>query len=225
MIPLAACSIVALAVILERLWAWRGLGRSADPEIVLARAAGGQWDDACQLGERSTNPVARVLAAGIRHRNPAATLAMAEAARLKRFTARTPNLLDAPAPSRETAPHVDSTLVPSTILPTPGGDLLVGPGTSGSAGSGANGPRGQGMAPSGGIGSQVAASGTGLTSLATPLGGYQVKPTYPAAARRDGAQGVATLRFEVLTTGRVGQVMVKQSAGHRELDRDAGRRP
>lgn len=90
MIPLAACSIVALAVILERLWAWRGLGRSADAEAVLTRAAGGHWDDACQIGEASPSPVARVLAAGIRHRNPAATLAMeaaarTEAARLKRF--------------------------------------------------------------------------------------------------------------------------------------------
>jgi biopolymer transport protein ExbB len=90
MIPLAACSIVALAVILERAWAWRGLGRSTDPEVVLARAAGGKWDDACRLGEASRSPAARVLAAGIRHRNPAATLAMesmarAETARLKRF--------------------------------------------------------------------------------------------------------------------------------------------
>jgi biopolymer transport protein ExbB len=90
MIPLAACSIVALAVILERAWAWRGLGRSVEPEAVLARAAGGQWDEACRLGEASRSPAARVLAAGIRHRNPAATLAMeamarSETARLKRF--------------------------------------------------------------------------------------------------------------------------------------------
>ena len=90
MIPLATCSVIALAVILERAWAWRGLGRRQDPEAVLARAAGGQWDDACRLGEASRSPAARVLAAGIRHRNPAATLAMeamarAEAARLKRF--------------------------------------------------------------------------------------------------------------------------------------------
>jgi biopolymer transport protein ExbB len=90
MIPLAACSILALAVILERLWAWRGLGRSGDAEAVLARAAGGRWEDARQLGEASRSPVARVLAAGIRHRDPAVTLAMeaasrAEAARLKRF--------------------------------------------------------------------------------------------------------------------------------------------
>jgi len=90
MIPLGACSIVALAVILERLWAWRGLGHSGDAEKVLARAAGGDWDDACQMGEGSRSPVARVLAAGIRHRNPAATLAMEaaarhETARLRRF--------------------------------------------------------------------------------------------------------------------------------------------
>jgi biopolymer transport protein ExbB len=90
MIPLGACSIVALAVILERLWAWRGLGSRGDAEQVLVRAAGGDWDDACQLGEASRSPVARVLAAGIRHRNPAATLAMeaaarTETARLRRF--------------------------------------------------------------------------------------------------------------------------------------------
>jgi biopolymer transport protein ExbB len=90
MIPLAVCSIVALAVILERAWAWRGLSQSRDPEAMLARAAGGPWEDACRLGEASRSPAARVLAAGIRHRNPAATLAMeamarAETARLKRF--------------------------------------------------------------------------------------------------------------------------------------------
>jgi biopolymer transport protein ExbB len=90
MIPLAGCSVAALAVILERLWAWRGLGRSGDAETVLARAASGEWEDACRIGEASRSPVARVLAAGIRHRNPAATLAMeaaarAEIARLRRF--------------------------------------------------------------------------------------------------------------------------------------------
>ena len=42
MIPLVACSVVALAVILERAWTWRGRGRSRDAEIVLARAAGGK---------------------------------------------------------------------------------------------------------------------------------------------------------------------------------------
>ena len=90
MIPLAACSILALAVVIDRAWAWWRLGRSRDPELVLARAAKGEWIEALQLGEGSRSPVARVLAAGIQHRNPAPTLAMetaarTEIARLKRF--------------------------------------------------------------------------------------------------------------------------------------------
>jgi biopolymer transport protein ExbB len=90
MIPLAACSILALGVVIDRAWTWWRLGRSRDPEIVLARAAQGEWTEARKLGEVSRSPVARVLAAGIQHRNPAPTLAMESAARheiarLKRF--------------------------------------------------------------------------------------------------------------------------------------------
>jgi len=90
MIPLAACSVLALAVVIDRAWAWWRLGRSRDPELVLARAARGEWVEAGKLGEVSRSPVARVLAAGILHRNPAPTLAMEaaarhEIARLKRF--------------------------------------------------------------------------------------------------------------------------------------------
>jgi protein TonB len=148
----------------------------------------------------------------------------------------TPNLLDAPAPPRAAAPNVEGSLVPSTMPSAPapavgapagagrlfaGGDLLVPPGPSASAGSGAPGPRGQGMAPAGSGSTQVAATGTGLTALARPLGGYQTKPDYPESARRDRAEGVTLLRFEVLTTGRVGEVVVARSAGHRDLDRAA----
>ena len=90
MIPLAACSVLALAVIIDRAWTWWRLGRSRDHEIILARAAKGEWTEAWKLGEESRSPVARVLAAGILHRNPAPTLAMEaaarhEIARLKRF--------------------------------------------------------------------------------------------------------------------------------------------
>jgi TonB family protein len=102
-----------------------------------------------------------------------------------------------------------------------GGDLLVAPGPSITTGSGAAGSRGQGLAAAGASSSQVAASGTGLTALARPLGGYQIKPDYPETARRDRAEGVSLLRFEVLTTGRVGDVVVARSAGHRDLDRAA----
>ena len=90
MIPLAACSVLALAVVIDRAWTWWRLGRSRDPELVLARAARGEWVEARKLGEVSRSPVARVLAAGIQHRNPAPTVAMEaaarhEIARLKRF--------------------------------------------------------------------------------------------------------------------------------------------
>jgi protein TonB len=147
----------------------------------------------------------------------------------------TPNLLDSPgAPAA--MPSVDGALVPSTLPAAPGpvvgapsgagrlvaaGDLLVAPGPGSSAGSGAPGPHGQGQAPTGAASSQVAATGTGLTALARPLGGYQTKPDYPESARRDRVEGVALLRFEVLATGRVGEVLVTRSAGHRDLDRAA----
>jgi biopolymer transport protein ExbB len=90
MIPLAGCSILALAVVLERAWTWWRVGGTRDGDAVLSEAARGDWAAACRLGEASLSPAARVLAAGIRHRNPAATLAMEaaarhEIARLKRF--------------------------------------------------------------------------------------------------------------------------------------------
>ena len=153
--------------------------------------------------------------------------------------AETPNLLDTPAvpaPAIATPPRVDGALVP---LPTPSapapvlggpagtgrlfasGDLLVPPGSDTEGGSGAAGARGSGAAAAGAASSNVAASGTGLTALARPLGGYQIKPEYPDSARRARAQGVALLRFEVLATGRVGSVVVARSAGHHDLDRAA----
>ncbi len=60
--------------------------------------------------------------------------------------------------------------------------------------------------------------GEALSGLARPLGGYQVKPRYPESARRAGVQGVTTLRVRVLENGRVGEVLVDQSAGFRDLD-------
>lgn len=81
MIPLLACSIVALAVVLERAWFWWRSRDSMTTERVLTTAAHGQWEAALAGAEASRSPVARVLAAGLRHRNPAPTLAMEAAAR------------------------------------------------------------------------------------------------------------------------------------------------
>jgi protein TonB len=83
----------------------------------------------------------------------------------------------------------------------------------------------------GGYGKGVAGSGLGsigagtgsetgpaLTGLAHPLGGYQVKPRYPEAARRSGAQGTTVLKLQVLANGQIGDILIEQSAGHRDLD-------
>jgi protein TonB len=62
---------------------------------------------------------------------------------------------------------------------------------------------------------------TGVTRVARPTGGYQVRPSYPSTARRLGIQGTTLLRVHVLEDGRVGEVDVEQSAGHPDLDRAA----
>ena len=58
----------------------------------------------------------------------------------------------------------------------------------------------------------------GITQTAAPRGGYQVKPSYPTSARRAGIQGTTLLGVFVAADGHVGDVVVKQSAGHPDLD-------
>jgi len=65
---------------------------------------------------------------------------------------------------------------------------------------------------------QPTAAPEGLTLYARPQGGYQVRPSYPAAPRRLGIQGTTMLRVQVLADGRIGDVLVEESAGHPELD-------
>jgi protein TonB len=91
------------------------------------------------------------------------------------------------------------------------GDLPVA-GTGGSGGRGGTGT-GQTIASTG--------SAAGLTGFARPLGGYQTTPRYPESARRQGVEGITTLRFIVLANGHVGQIAVARSAGHVDLDRAA----
>jgi protein TonB len=61
----------------------------------------------------------------------------------------------------------------------------------------------------------------GVTQVARPQGGYQVRPSYPASARRQGAQGTTILKVHILTDGRVGDVVVQETAGHPDLDQAA----
>jgi periplasmic protein TonB len=61
----------------------------------------------------------------------------------------------------------------------------------------------------------------GVTHTAVPRGGYQVRPSYPSNARRLGIQGTTLLSVFVAVDGRVADVVVKQSAGHPDLDQAA----
>ena len=67
----------------------------------------------------------------------------------------------------------------------------------------------------------ASAVASGVTRTAIPRGGYQVTPSYPASARRLGIEGTALLRVFVDAAGHVGDIVVKQSAGHPDLDRAA----
>jgi biopolymer transport protein ExbB len=81
MIPLAACSVLSLAVILERAWFWWVARAAGAAEHVLGLAAAGKWDDAIARARASRAPQARVLAAGLEHRKAGPTLAMQAASR------------------------------------------------------------------------------------------------------------------------------------------------
>ncbi|HEY6365946.1 MAG TPA: TonB family protein [Candidatus Binatia bacterium] len=101
-----------------------------------------------------------------------------------------------------------------------GGDVSVagGSGMGGGGGGTANAGLGRGDK---GDGFGGGGNGDGLAALARPLGGYQVKPRYPEAARKMGAQGITLLRVRVLENGRVGEVLIEKSAGFNELDSSA----
>ena len=74
---------------------------------------------------------------------------------------------------------------------------------------------------SGGVAVAALPATDGLTRTAVPRGGYQVKPSYPMSARRAGVEGTTLLGVFVGRDGRVVDVVVKQSAGHPDLDRAA----
>ena len=98
------------------------------------------------------------------------------------------------------------------------GDVGVVGGNGVAGGGGDTGTSGLGRGAKGDGTGGGAGSGEALSGLARPLGGYQVKPRYPESARRAGVQGVTLLRVRVLENGRVGEVVVDQSAGFRDLD-------
>lgn len=80
MIPLLACSLISLALTIERLIFWARIKSQQAVQTMLALVEAGEFDKALKAGKDSPHPIARVLAAGLAHRNPAPAKAMEAAA-------------------------------------------------------------------------------------------------------------------------------------------------
>jgi biopolymer transport protein ExbB len=80
MIPLLLCSVIALAVTIERFVYWRRISSKKPVEQMLLAVEKGKFSEALAQGEDSPLPAARVLAAGLAHRNPSYSKAMEVAA-------------------------------------------------------------------------------------------------------------------------------------------------
>jgi periplasmic protein TonB len=123
----------------------------------------------------------------------------------------------APMPAPVAAPNASRPLTgPSvTAAPDPGATSFTLPASP-------TPPPPAGAAPPSTRPSAAAAIPSGsVTQRAIPRGGYQYRPTYPASARNLGVQGTTLLHVLVADDGRVAEVVVKQSAGHADLDRAA----
>lgn len=80
MVPLLACSIISLAVVIERILFWRKARSRAPVEELLRLAERGEFGKAVEVGAKLDLPAARVLTAGLAYRNPSLTKALEVAA-------------------------------------------------------------------------------------------------------------------------------------------------
>jgi biopolymer transport protein ExbB len=80
MVPLLLCSIISLAVTIERVLYWRRISSKQPVEQMLSSIEQGKLSEALSRGTQSPLPAARVLAAGLAHRNPSYSKAMEVAA-------------------------------------------------------------------------------------------------------------------------------------------------
>ena len=125
----------------------------------------------------------------------------------------TPTAPEMPPPVASAAPGAGmSASTEPVVAPGPPAGTPTGTG----APSAVSAPAAVASAPS-----RDSASGGAITQSARPQGGYQVRPSYPSSALRQGIQGTTMLKVHVLIDGRVGDVLVQQSAGHPDLDQAA----
>lgn len=124
-----------------------------------------------------------------------------------------PPVPSAPVPAPIASAPADTALAPPASEPT----SAPGPPATTTVPSFPSGP----PAPAAPAARPSPAAHEGVTQYARPQGGYQVRPGYPAAPRRLGIQGTTLLRVHVLADGRIGDVLVENSAGHPDLDEAA----
>ena len=138
-----------------------------------------------------------------------------------------PRLVEAPPPAPVMSPPAPpaGTAAPAAAEPVP--SLSASAPAASEPETTRPGSTGAGPSPTPGapVASALAGPATtipdGITQHARPRGGYQVRPSYPAAPRRLGIQGTTLLRVQILSDGSIGDVLVEQSAGHPDLDRAA----
>ncbi|MEX0804694.1 MAG: MotA/TolQ/ExbB proton channel family protein [Candidatus Binatia bacterium] len=80
MVPLLACSVIGLAITIERFLFWRKIGSRQTIEDLLQTVACREFAKAVDLARNSQLPVARVLGAGLKHRESSFTKALEVAA-------------------------------------------------------------------------------------------------------------------------------------------------
>jgi len=80
MVPLLLCSMISLAVTIERLIFWRRIKSKELVNQMLTLVEKGQPQEALRLGQSSDLPIVRVLAEGLAHLNPSPSKAMEAAA-------------------------------------------------------------------------------------------------------------------------------------------------
>ena len=94
MIPLLASSVLSLTVILDRGFFWWRLRKQANDGVILQCIDAGDFEQASKMANESRHPIARVLQAGLDHRNhsPGAAMEATAQAELSRVKAYLPVL-------------------------------------------------------------------------------------------------------------------------------------
>jgi biopolymer transport protein ExbB len=80
MVPLLACSIIALAVVIERFLFWRRISDRQKSDEILGLVEQGELSRASELSRSADAPITRVLASGLAHQVSALSKAMEVAA-------------------------------------------------------------------------------------------------------------------------------------------------